>query len=201
MKNIKISATLGLISLVCALLIALMNMVTKPIITTHDAETELETCKEIFAAYDKEASDKASEDVKLDGKDSRIIKIIIAEDSKGNSLGTIYKVSGKNAYGTITLMVGVTADNKVCKVEFLENGQSFASTVNNHVLASYPSSESTDVHVGAYTKSNAEAVSDLEDSQVNAIDVKCGATYGATLVKELVQVALNDAINNAKEAE
>lgn len=195
MKNIKISATLGLISLVCALLIALMNMVTKPIITTHDAETELNTCKEIFEDYDS----KESVEAKLDGKDDRIIKIIIANDSKGNQLGTIYKVSGKNAYGIITLMVGITADNKVCKVEFIENGQSFASTVNDNVLKYYPSTPSTDVHIGAYSKGDTKEVGELET--LDGVDVKCGATYGATLVKELVQVALNDAINNAKEAE
>ena len=197
MKNIKISATLGLISLACALLIALMNMVTSPIIKEYDEKTELETCKEIFEKYN---SDK-SEEAKLDGKDDRIIKIIIANDSEGNQLGTIYKVSGKNAYGIITLMVGITADNKVCKVEFIENGQSFASTVNNHVLASYPSSPSTDIHVGAYTKSESNAKSELDSADINSVDVKCGATYGATLVKELVSVALDDAINTAKEAE
>lgn len=191
MKNIKISATLGLISLACAFLIALMNMVTKPIITTHDAETELNTCKQIFAAYDEKNSNEASKDIKLDGKDSRIIKIIIAVDGDNELLGTIYKVSGKNAYGTITLMVGITADNKVCKVEFIENGQSFASTVNDNVLKYYPSTPSTDVHIGAYSKGDTKEVGELET--LDGVDVKCGATYGATLVKELVQVALDDA--------
>ena len=189
MKNVKISATLGIISLVCALLIALINMVTSPIIAANDKKTELETCKEIFEAYNEEKS--VSKD--LTGKNEAILKIIEAKDSNGEQLGTIYKVSGKNAYGTITLMVGINANNEVCQVEFIENGQSFASTVNNHVLSSYPSSESTDVHFGAYEKSNSEKVGALNDSKVASIDVKCGATYGATLVKELVTVALTDA--------
>jgi len=192
MKNIKISATLGIISLVCALLIALINMVTSPIIAANDKKTELETCKAIFAEYNEDAS-KSKEASDLTGKNEAIIKIIYAKDANETDLGTIYKVTGKNAYGTITLMVGIDADNQVCQVEFIENGQSFASTVNNHVLASYPSSESTDVHVGAYTASNSEKVGSLDESKVSAIDVKCGATYGATLVKDLVKIALTDA--------
>ena len=197
MKNIKISATLGIISLACALLIALINLVSSPIITKNDEKTELNTCKEIFEEYNQDkSSSKSGKD--LDGKDSRIIKIIYANDSKGNSLGTIYKVSGKNAYGTITLMVGITADNKVCQVEFIENGQSFASTVNEHVGNSYPSSPSTDVHIGAYTASNNGSVGELSSDAVSSIDVKCGATYGATLVKELVTVALDDAVKGAE---
>ena len=192
MKNFKISATLGTISLVCALLIALINMVTSPIIETNDKTTELNTCKEIFEKYDESNSDSKSGN-DLSGKNEAIIKIIYAKDSSGSLLGTIYKVSGKNAYGTITLMVGIDANNSVCQVEFIENGQSFASTVNGHVLENYPSSESTDVHVGAYEKSNGDKISSLESSAIDEIDVKCGATYGATLVKELVKIAQNDA--------
>ena len=192
MKNFKISATLGIISLVCALLIALINMVTSPIIDTNDKQTELTTCKEIFEKYDESKSESKSGN-DLSGKDAAIIKIIYAKDSSGTALGTIYKVSGKNAYGTITLMVGIDANNSVCQVEFIENGQSFASTVNGHVLENYPSSESTDVHVGAYEKSSGEKISSLDSSKIDGIDVKCGATYGATLVKDLVKIAQNDA--------
>ena len=192
MKNFKISATLGIISLVCALLIALVNMLTSPIIAANDKKTELETCKAIFAEYNEDSSESKS-DSDLSGKNEAIIKIIYAKDSNKTDLGTIYKVTGKNAYGTITLMVGINADNQVCQVEFIENGQSFASTVNNHVLASYPSSESTDVHVGAYSAGNTEKVGTLDSANVDSIDVKCGATYGATLVKDLVKIALDDA--------
>lgn len=192
MKYFKISATLGAIALVCALLIALINLVTNPVIETNDKTTELNTCKEIFDKYDESKSESKSGN-DLSNKNEAIIKIIYAKDSDGKSLGTIYKVSGKNAYGTITLMVGIDSQNRVCQVEFIENGQSFASTVNNHVLENYPSSESTDVHLGAYEKSNGEKVSSLETSKIDGIDVKCGATYGATLVKDLVKIAQNDA--------
>lgn len=195
MRNIKISATLGLISLACALFIALINMVTSPVIKAHDEDTELTACKEIFSDFDK---DKSNFDVSLDGKDKRIIKIIIANDKNGDLVGTIYKVSGNNEYGKITLMVGITKDNKVKQVEFIENGQSFASTVNSHVLEKYPASESTDVHLGFKPAENNSSVGELDLATVSGIDVKCGATYGATLVKNLVTVALEDA---QKEAE
>ena len=115
MKNIKISATLGIISLVCALLIALINMVTSPIIAANDKKTELETCKAIFAEYNEDAS-KSKEASDLTGKNEAIIKIIYAKDANETDLGTIYKVTGKNAYGTIILMVDIDADNKVCQL-------------------------------------------------------------------------------------
>ena len=84
MKNFKISATLGEIALVCALLIALINMVTSPIISANDKKTELETCKEIFDKYDESKSEsKSGSD--LSGKNESIIKIIYAKDSSGVS--------------------------------------------------------------------------------------------------------------------
>ena len=191
MKNFKISATLGMISLVCALLIALVNMLSKPIIEANEKRTELATCQAIFSDYDQ---DKSKEETDLSGRDSRIKKIIYVYSSTSDiSIGTIYKVSGKNAYGNITLMVGINKEGNVIHVEFLENGQSYASTVNNHVSANYPSSESTDVHIGAYKKAESKDIDELSGSDVAAIDVKCGATFGATLVKELVTVAVNDA--------
>jgi hypothetical protein len=194
MQKIKISATLGIISLACALLIALVNLVTSPIITKHDKETEVSACKEIFSEYDE---DNFFEVENLDGKDSRILKIFLVKDND-NVEGSIYKVSGKNAYGTITLMVGITKENTVKQVVFIENGQSFASTVNNHVSSNYPSAESTDVHLGAAPKASSSSAGELSLSSVAGIDVKCGATYGATLVKELVTVALEDAIKEAE---
>ena len=190
MKNFKISATLGMISLVCALLIALVNMLSKPIIEANEKRTELATCQAIFSDYDQE---KSKEETDLSGRDSRIKKIIVANDKSGNLLGKIYKVPGNNAYGNITLMVGINKEGNVIHVEFLENGQSYASTVNNHVSANYPSSESTDVHIGAYKKAESKDIDELSGSDLAAIDVKCGATFGATLVKELVTVAANDA--------
>ena len=185
-KNILIATILGSIALVCALLIALMNMVTSPIIKDNNSKKELETCQAIFEEY----SEDKSETMDLAGSEKHISKKILAKDSSGNVLGYLYTVSDKNAYGVITLMVAIK-DEKVYQIEFLENGQSFSQNVENHVRSSYPSSESTDIHIGFYSD-DSSSVDSIDKDQVNGIDTSCGATFGAELVKKLVLIALND---------
>ena len=184
MKYFKISSILAAIALVCALVLAAMDMLTSPIIAKNNKETEKNTIVSIFKDYNEEKS--VSVDVPEDN--AYILAIVLAKDSSGNELGYVYTVSGKNAYGTIKLMVAIK-DNEVIQVEFLENGQSFASTVDKHVHANYPSSEKKSIDVG-FTSENQTFEGTLDESDVANIDVACGATYGAKLVKELVNAAL-----------
>ena len=187
MKYLKISSILGAIALVCALILAAMNMLTSPVVAKNSEETELSTIVSIFSAYNKDKSEVVAGPYSSDYIESKTI----AKDSNGNTLGIIYVVNGKNAYGNIKLMVAIK-DNKVYQVEFLENGQSFASTVDKHVHANYPSSEKKSVDVG-FTSDAQKFEGTLDEDDVANIDVACGATYGAKLVKELVNQALEDA--------
>ena len=77
--------------------------------------------------------------------------------------------------------------------EFLENGQSYASTVESHVKDNYPSSKD-DVIYPFIKPEESPSIGSIDKDTVNGIDTSCGATYGANLVKELVQYALNDAL-------
>ena len=190
MKNyVKISVILGSIALVCAIILAALNMLTSPIIAKNDAKKETETIQAIYKDYD---SDK-SQDVTNTVTNSSITKKIIAKDKDGKLLGTLYIVTGKNAYGTITVMVAISENNSVHQVEFLENGQSFASTVKSHVKSSYNSSKEDVYELNPYSSKEEINIGDLTQDDVDDIDVKCGATFGATLVKELVNIALSDA--------
>ena len=187
MKYLKISSILGAIALVCALILAAMDMLTSPVVAKNSEETELNTIVSIFSAYNKDKSEVVAGPYSSDYIESKTI----AKDSNGNTLGIIYVVNGKNAYGNIKLMVAIK-DNKVYQVEFLENGQSFASTVDSHVTANYPSSEKKSIEVG-FVSEKSKYEGTLDSGALSNIDVSCGATYGATLVKELVSAALNDA--------
>lgn len=190
-KNIIIASILGGIALVCAALIACVNMFTSDMIAKNNAKTELETCQAIFSEYD---ADK-SEEKEVSG--DTIIKKVLAKDASGNELGYLYTVTGKNSYGVITLMVAIK-DNTVYQVEFLENGQSFASTVVSHVKEKYPSSKEETIVISPYGKEEEkEIVGTLDSETLSNINTSCGATFGAETVKELVTIALND----AKEAE
>lgn len=184
-KNLLISGILGGISLVCALLIASFNMITSGIIADNAAKTELATCQAIYAEYDADKSEEIS------SENDAIIKKVLAKDSNGNELGYLYTVTGKNSYGAITLMVAIK-DDKVLQVEFLENGQSFASTVVSHVKENYPSSKDEVIYPFIKPEATPE-IGSLDATQVEGIDTVCGATYGAVLVKDLINVALDDA--------
>ncbi len=182
-KNFIIAGILAGIALICAVCIAGINMVTSPVIDKNTKKKELETCQSIFEDYDEDKSEEKD----VDGK--TIIKKVLAKNKSGEELGYLYTVTGKNSYGVITLMVAVK-DGNIYQVEFLENGQSFASTVVGHVKENYPSSEDTTIHIGVQP-AESETVGSLDST--NGIDTSCGATYGANLVKELVQAALDDA--------
>ena len=190
MKYVKIASVLGAISLFCALIISLFNLLTSPIIKDNNKAKEEKIYKELYSEYDSKNS-KEIEDLK--GVSSDIIKIMEIHDSNDNILGFVYTVEGKNAYGGISLMVAIE-EGPVCKqVEFLSNTESFASKVADHVRKNYPQSESDSITISPYDEEEIADVSSLSQDDVSLIDVKCGATYGATLVRNLVQSALDDA--------
>ena len=189
MKYLKTALVLCLIALFCSAAIAGVNMLTEQTIIDNANAAKEETIKSIFADYDKVAS---GDPLSLEGRDSAIVEIILAKNSANEELGYLYTATGKNAYGPITIMVAIVNDT-VYQVEFLENGQSFASTVVEHVKGNYPSSKEEKIIISFYTKDDEYIeISALDEASLNAINTKCGATFGANTVKELVLIALND---------
>lgn len=181
-----VSLILGAIALVCATLIALMNMLTRPIIAKSDEEKIKETYTKIFIDYDSSQSVDFIKDEKGYIKEKRIVY-----DKNHNSLGYIYTTSGKNAYGEISLMIGIF-DGNVLDVEFLVNTESFQDTVNSHVKNKYPSSKENVIEINIYGKEDRMDINTLSKEEINNIDVKCGATFGATLVKQMVLAAVEE---------
>ena len=193
MKYFKISAILGSIALICAALIASVNLLTSKKIEQNAIIKELEACQAIYEDYDADKSIELEIPEIKDKKKAHIAKKVEAKDASGNTLGILYTVKGGNAYGNISLIVAITNET-VYQVEFLENGQSFSEVLDNHVKAKYPSSESNKVVYDPYGGNTKPGKVDALDSDaLNGLDTKCGATYGANTVKELVTLALNDA--------
>ena len=89
-------------------------------------------------------------------------------------------------------MVAIDMEGRVVQVEFLSNGQSFAGTVEAHVKENYPSSKDDVIYIGIKPE-EVEPVGSLTADDVAGIDTACGATFGADLVKDLVNAALEDA--------
>ena len=173
-KNFKIAAILMIIAAICGLAVSGMNKVTSGIIEKNQLKKEEVLCKEIFSDFSIDNSEIIKE-----FENEAITKKIVAKDQSGALLGNIYTVSGKNSYGPIVLLVGISSDGKLVSIEFLENGQSYSSEVQSHVDNKYSAG--------------------LSLSDVNAIDTKCGATYGAKTVKELVTIAFEDYNNGGAQ--
>ena len=144
------------------------------IMEVQNNEKESALFIEIFSEYSIDNSEIITEGLSSEA----ITKKVVAKDASGNLLGNIYTVSGKNSYGAIVLLVGINSEGKLVSIEFLENGQSYSSEVQAHVDSKYSAG--------------------LTLSDINAIDTKCGATYGANTVKELVNVAFSDYNGGAK---
>lgn len=159
---IKVGLILAIITSVCAILIALLNTVTAPIITENAEKKEQNTLSLIYEGATFTALD-------LDIADEAIEKVYKAEVD-GALVGYVYLVKGKNAYGTIELMVGIT-DGKTKKVEVMTNTESFKKNVNTFIDDKIKEQDITTENVGD-------------------IDVKCGATYGAKLTQSLIESAL-----------
>ena len=174
-KNFKIAAILMIIAAICGLAVSGMNKVTSGIIERNQAEKEAALFKEIFSAYDIDNSQIITENL----SNTAISKKVIAKNASGELLGNVYTVSGKNTYGPIILLVGIDYNGKLVSIEFLENGQSYADSVQSHVDSKYSAG--------------------LTLSDVDSIDTKCGATYGAKTVKELVTIAFDDFNNGGAE--
>ena len=192
MKNyLKISVVLCAIALICSAILASLNLLTKPIIDDNSAKKQTETIQSIYSEYDSNNS-KVTYDTAngSTGKAAEILKVVEAKDASGNVLGYVYTVKGSNSYGTIQLMVAISDDNIVHQVEFLENGQSFASTVATWVKETF-NNKGSEKHEGGFTSDVALGSEKTKDELAN-VDVKCGATYGATTVKSLINIALTD---------
>lgn len=188
MKYFKVSLVLALIAMVCAAIIASINMATSPIIAKNKEQTEQQTIQKIFKDYNNELSEE------IPVENEAINKKILARDKDGNNLGYVYNVSGKNAYGAIVLMVAFK-DDLLYQVEFITNEQSFASTVESHMRSTYPSSEKSSIEIG-FTPDASASVQPLDLEDVEGVDVACGATYGATLIKELIKIAYADYVES-----
>lgn len=186
MKYLKTASVLAVISLICAAIIAAFSLLTSQKIKDNSKQKEQETYKVIYDdySYSKDVTSNLSKET-LDY--DLIEKAIIAYDVNDNELGTIFTVTGKNSYGTISLMVAVN-DGNVSKVEFLANTESFASKVNDYVKSNYPSSKTDAIYIGI-NDSNSNDIDSLSIDNVSGMDTKCGATYGALLVKKLVLAA------------
>ncbi len=200
-KNlIKTSVTLMVIAGGASILVGATNALTAPIIEKNAVETER---KQLAAVYGDAAdsfiewkSYSGDEKTKYasESTDGEYLSSISSElkyvtkvwsarktkdgktdnvSDKDELVGYVARVYGKNGYGALDLLVGVKADGSLSKLCIIEDSMSYKSKVESDYIDPY----------------NAQA--DGDDKE-NALDnVKCGATFAATIVKNGLLEAKN----------
>ncbi len=152
-----VSCVLGGIACVSALLIAVSYMITQPIIDEYNDNLITET---LVRFYPDATFSSYNE---IDDSDySYLNGYYEAYDSYDNLLGYIFSTSGANGYGSIDMLVSLDAPNfAITQIYLTTNGQSYATTLQNNY------------------------VDPFNNGEIGINDVNMGATYGATLIRDM----------------
>ena len=102
------------ISLVVALMLAVVNGITDPLIKQKEIETENETKAKVLSVAD--SFDEDASEVKFDGE---TYEYYAGYDKDKAFVGYVFKVSSKGYGGSIDSMIGIDKDGAVTGVEFL----------------------------------------------------------------------------------
>lgn len=162
-KYLVTALTLGCITAASALLIGLTNMITRNQIIQNEQNKVLAGIASIFGENSKIASE--GEDSK---EDDYVTYYYEVKDNENNKLGYAFRTTGSNMYGKISLIIGFNEENRsFAGLSIVTNEQTYATTlVDNYI-------------------------DPLNKGEAKIDDVSCGATYGAKLVRSM--------INDAKE--
>ena len=162
-KYILTGVILGSIAAVAASLIALTNFVTEQRIVQNEENKLNDGIKEIFG---KNIKVIGVEDATLESKYKYLVQYFEVKSSKNEFLGFAFKSEGSNMYGKISLISGFDKATQGFKgLSLIKNEQTYASTlVENYIEP-------------------------LNSNEKGIDDVSCGATYGAKLVRDMVNEA------------
>ena len=160
-KHYVITAlTLGAIAAASGLLIGATNLITKgPINDNEDKQINAG----IAAVFGENSKATIYQDV--DENTGYIDKVYSVQNGESVNLGWAVFTSGRNDFGKISMIVGFNELKAFKGIYLTTNEQSYASTLVE------------------------EYVDPLNNGKVEVDDVSCGATFGATLVRNMVNFA------------
>lgn len=169
MKYLKVAFTLAILAIICGGLIALVNSITEPMIKEKNEKKEKETLNEIYPECEYLVSDiiLTKDNEKYTGKYTIESKYLVKSEEE--TIGTILKITGKNQFGVITIIIGINSDKDIKDIKIVQNTESYAQVINDHFESNYE---------------NLQTYDDLQN-----VDIYCGATRGAEMLKGLVELA------------
>lgn len=159
---IIVSVTLGVIAASAAALIGLTNLITKNRI---EENKKIKINNGIAEIFGKEAL--IQNEYSFENNEYQYVNYVY-EIQKENTIGYAFKTEGSNMYGKISLIVGFDNANSFVSLSIVEDEQTYATALEDDYVAPLISGSR-----------------DLDD-------VSCGATFGAKLVRDMV--------NDAKKA-
>ena len=159
-KYILTGVILGSIAAVAAGLIAVTNLLTEKKIQQNELNAIGRGISSIFGDC------QISEQGEVSDKD--YVTYYYAVNYKKSDLemhGYAFKCEGSNMYGKVSLIAGFDEKSNFMSLYLVKNEQTYASTlVDNYVVP-------------------------LNEGERDVEDVSCGATYGAKLVRDMVNEA------------
>lgn len=161
-KYVQVASTLGIIGGVAALLIGLTNFLTVDTIKKNE-QKKVETG--LSSVY-KEATKFEEGDKPFEGTQYLVSYWKAYKDE--TELGYVYKTSGKNSYGTVSMLIGVYGAGSLGTISLLTNTETYAGTLEDNYVTPYNSGDTKDTAID---------------------DVHCGATYGAKLIQAMAKEA------------
>jgi len=173
-KHYVITAiTLGLIGAASAAAIGATNAITRSKIAENEKNKIQSGIAEIFGNNSTVLEEKELEGEKY----TNIVYTVKLEDSE--QVQYAFRTDGSNMYGKISLLVGFNNLNQFKGMSVIVNEQSYASTLKEEYI---------------------EKIKEADNKDAAIEVVKCGASYGATLIRDMIYDAKNVVSKiNAKE--
>ena len=162
------SITLGIIGAASAGLIGVTNLITKEQIKKNEKNKISQGIAAIFG-------ENSSISDEYEVKDFKYTNYAYEISTPDNASDYALRTTGSNMYGKISLIVGVRSmpvegsgigfESVFVGIYVISNEQTYASTLEENYI------------------------DPLNDGDVNLDDVSCGATYGAKLIRDMVNEA------------
>ena len=157
---VLVAITLGAIAASSALLIGATNMFTKESIAQNEQNKINSGIAGIFGE-----SAKISNESSIENDDYKYVNYVYEISANESEIGYAFRTTGSNMYGKVSLIIGFNIENKFVSLSVVTNEQTYASTlVDNYIIP-------------------------LNNGSRDVDDVTCGATYGAKLVRDMVNEA------------
>ena len=162
---VMVSITLGAIAAASALLIGGANYLTNEKIKQNEINN---INRGIDAIFGESAEIKDQKEIANESYKYVTYYYGVAKEGSGENIGVAYRTTGSNMYGKISLLVGFNLSNELVSISVISDEQTYAQTLTDN-----------------YIEPVQEGTRDYND-------VNCGATYGAKLIRDM--------INDASEA-